>query len=274
LDINRVYVQMEVDTRTSPHDWKTVASMSTFLVGRAVVEAANDALHQIISIAAMALRRSPEDLGVEAGRVFAKDNPDLYLDYADIVHGLQYPNGNTVGSQVIGRRTYVMPHLTAMDRETGKGKPGPYQTPGAQAVEIELNTADYTYRILKAATVIDAGKVVNPKSAKGVVMGAISMGLGLGSREAFIYNEQQELQNTSLRTYKVLRIGEQPEYLVDWVETPNMIGPYGARGLAEHGIVGIHAAMVNALSRAAGVELDQIPVFPELIWKKIAESEK
>ncbi|HWP96643.1 MAG TPA: xanthine dehydrogenase family protein molybdopterin-binding subunit [Syntrophomonadaceae bacterium] len=272
LDIDRIHIDMEVNTRTSPHDWKTVASMSTFLVGRAVEEAANDAIRQILSLAAMAIRCSPEDLALDSGRVYVKDNPNFYVDYATIVHGFKYPNGNTVGSQVIGRGTYVMPHLSPMDRETGKGKPGPYLTPGAQAVEIELNTADYTYRILKAATVLDAGKVLNPKSARGLVMGAMGMGLGLGSRESFIYDQQQELQNTSLRTYKVLRIGEQPEYLVNWVETPNAIGPYGARGLAEHGIIGIHAALVNALSRAAGVELDQVPVIPELIWEKIEES--
>jgi CO/xanthine dehydrogenase Mo-binding subunit len=102
-------------------------------------------------------------------------------------------------------------------------------------------------------------------------MGGMSMGLGLGSREHFIYNQQQELLNTSLRTYKVLRIGEEPEYLVDWVETPNANAPQGVRGIGEHGIVAIHAALANALSRAAQVELDQLPVLPELIWQKIEE---
>jgi CO/xanthine dehydrogenase Mo-binding subunit len=273
LDIDQVHMEMEVNTRTSPHHWKTVASMSTFIAGRAVEAAADDALRQILSLAAMALRCSPEDLALGPGKVYVKDNPKFYVEYAAVAHGYKYPGGNTVGNQVIGKGTYIMPHLSPMDRDTGKGKPGPYQTPGAQAVEVELNTADYTYKILKAATVLDAGKVLNPKSARGLVMGGMGMGLGLGSREYFMYNQQQELQNTSLRTYKVLRIGEQPEYLVDWVETPNAVGPYGARGLAEHGILGIHAALVNALSRAAGVELDQIPVIPELIWKKKEESQ-
>ncbi|MEN6392175.1 MAG: xanthine dehydrogenase family protein molybdopterin-binding subunit [Syntrophomonas sp.] len=271
LDIDQVHVEMEVDTRHNPHDWKTVASMSTFLVGRAVEKAAEDALLQILRIAAIVLRRSPEDLALDKGRVYVKDNPDFYLLYADVVHGYKYTNGNTVGSQVIGRGSYIMPHLSPMDKETGEGHPGPYMTPGAQAVEIELNTSDYTYRILRAATVLDAGRVINPAAARGLVMGAMGMGLGLGSREAFIYDQNQQLQNTSLRTYKVMRIGEQPAYLVDWVETPNLISPFGARGLAEHGILGIHAALVNALSLAAGVEIDQVPVFPELIWKKIEE---
>ena len=99
------------------------------------------------------------------------------------------------------------------------------------------------------------------------------MGLGLGSREHFIYDQEQRLQNTSLRTYKVIQIGEQPEYLVDWVETPHEASPFGARGLAEHGIISIHAALVNALSRAAQVEFDQIPVLPETIWQKRGEKQ-
>lgn len=271
LDFDKVHVEMEVDTRHSPHHWKTVASMSTFMVGRAVEEAAGDAARQLLGLASIAMRCSPEDLSLDNGRIYVKDNPHFYIEYAAIAHGYKYENGNTIGSQVIGRGTFVMPHLSPMDRETGKGKPGPYQTPGAQAVEVELNTTDYTFRILKAATVLDVGKVLNPKAARGLVMGAMGMGLGLATRESFVYDQKQQLQNTSLRTYKVMHVGQQPEYLVDWMETPNANSAYGARGLAEHGILGIHAALANALSQAAGVELDQLPIFPELIWKRIQE---
>jgi CO/xanthine dehydrogenase Mo-binding subunit len=271
IDINKVHVEMEVNTRISPHHWKTVASMSIFMVGRAVEEAGEDAIRQILSLAAMALKCAHEDLALGQEQVYLKDDPSIYIDLSNIVHGYKYPDGNTVGSQVIGRGTYVIPHLTPLDQNTGKGKPAPYWTPGAQAVEIELNMADFTYKILRAATVLDAGKVINPKNANGQVMGGMCMGLGLGSREHLIYSQQQELLNTSLRTYKVLRIGEEPEYLVDWVETPNANAPSGARGIGEHGIVAIHAALANALSRAAQVELDQVPVLPELIWQKIEE---
>jgi len=268
LDYNKVHVEFEVNTRTSPHHWKTVASMTTFMVGRAVQEAANDAIRQIESIAAIALQCSPEDLALDKGRVYFKDDPSVYIDLANVVHGYKYPNGHTIGSQVIGRGTSIVPRLTPLDQNTGQGKPGPYWTPGAQAVEVELNLNDYSYKILRAATVIDAGKVINPKAAKGLVMGAMGMGLGLGTREYFIYDNNQQLQNSSLRTYKVMRIGEQPEYLVDWVETPHATSALGSRGLAEHGIIAIHAALVNALSKAAQVEIDLVPVLPETIWQK------
>lgn len=273
VDINKIHVEMEVNTRTSPHHWKTVASMTTFMVGRAVEEAAYDAIHQILSLAAIVLQCAPGDLHMSPGRVYYKDDPGLYVDLADIVHGYKYPDGHTIGSQIIGRGTYVMSRLSPMNKETGQGKTGPYWTPGAQAVEIELNMADYSYKILRAATVLDAGKVLNPASARGLVMGAMGMGLGLGSREYYIYDQEQTLQNSSLRTYKVLRIGEQPEYLVDWIETPHEASAFGERGLAEHGILGIHAALANALSEAAGVELDQLPVLPELIWQKRKEQQ-
>lgn len=266
INMDKVHVEFEVNTRVSPHHWKTVASMTTFMSGRAVEEAAHDAIRQIKSMAAIVLQCSPEDLALGEGNVYFADDPSIYVDLAEVVHGYKYPNGNTIGSQVIGRGTYVMPKLTPLQHETGQGKPGPYWTPGAQAVEIELDLNDYTYTILRAATVIDAGKVINPKAAKGLVMGAMGMGLGLGTREYFIYDKDQQMQNSSLRTYKVMRIGEQPEYLVDWVETPHATSPFGARGLAEHGIIGIHAALVNALSKAAQVELDQVPVLPETIW--------
>lgn len=125
----------------------------------------------------------------------------------------------------------------------------------------------YTYRLLKAVTVIDAGKVINPKTAAGLIMGGMSMGLGLATREEFSYNDDAILENTSLRTYKLIRYGENPKYMVDFLETPQIDAPFGAKGLAEHGIVGIPAAFANAISLAAEAEFDKIPISPEEIWK-------
>lgn len=161
-----------------------------------------------------------------------------------------------------------MNHLTPLEVETGKGKTGMSWTVGAQAVEIEYDTRQYTYRLLKAATVIDAGKVLNPKTSKGIIMGGMCMGLGLGTDEEFLYDRNGIIQNTSFRTYKMLRYGENPEYLIEFVETPQIDTPFGARGISEHGIIGMPAALANALSLAAEADITQIPITPEQIWKK------
>lgn len=274
MDINRIHVHMPVDTRVSPHHWKTVGSMTTYMVGKAVLEAAQDAINQLLSLAAMVLKVSPSDLDVARERVYLKDNPDYYIDIADIGHAYKYPDGNSVGGQVIGRGSFVMRHLTPLDPNTGRGRPGPAWTVGAQAVEVEYNRRDHSYKILKAVTVLDAGKVINPKHARGVITGGVSMGLGVATREEIIYDEQGQIGTSSLRTYKVLHCGQQPEYVVDYVETPLLDSPYGARPIGEHGIIGMPAALANSLSLAAGIELDQLPLTPELIWKRLEEEKR
>jgi len=266
-DIGRIQVNMDVNTKYCPKHWKTVASMTTYMVGTAVLRAVDDLVRQVKTLAAQILRCPPDTLEAEGERVYLRSDPSVYLTFKDLAHGYQYENGNSVGGQIIGRGSFLMNDLNILDRETGKGKSGPYWTVGAQAVEIEFDPEEYTYRLLKAASVIDAGRVINPAMAEGIVKGGMCMGLGLGSREGFAYDEAGKVLNTSLRTYKVMHFGETPQYLVDFVETPQADSPYGARGIGEHGMIGIPAAMANALSVAAGADLDELPLTPERIWK-------
>ncbi len=267
MDANKIHINTEIDTRLCPEHWKTVASVSTYMVGKAILAAAEDAIRQMKKIAAISMRCDESDVELGEERIYLKGEPSQYLPFRDLVFGVEYADGNAVGGQVIGRGSYIMTHLTKLDRETGKGRPGPYWTMGAQGVEIEYDQQDLTYRLLKAVTVIDAGKVINPSLAAGQVTGSMSMGLGMATREHFIYDENGKVQNSSLRTYKVLHYAEGPEYSVHFVETPNPDGPYGARGIAEHGILGMAPALANALSRAAGVELDSLPITFEALWR-------
>jgi len=267
MDINKVYVVMNVDTQTSPKHWKTVASMTTFMVGNAVIDAAEDLIRQLREIGAIVLKCTPKDLEVENERVYLRDDPEIYVTFKDLVYGYEYPGGTSIGGQMIGRGSYIMKHLTKLDKETGKGKAGVSWTVGAQAVEIEYDPKKYTYRLLKAATVIDVGKVINPKTARGLIMGGMSMGLGLATREELLYNDAGILENTSLRTYKPIHYGQNPQYIVDFIETPQIDAPFGARGMGEHGILGISAAFANAISLAAQSDFDKLPISPELIWK-------
>lgn len=267
MDINKVYVFMNVDTQTSPKHWKTVASMTTFMVGNAVIDAAEDLMRQLRELGAIVLKCTPKDLEVENERVYLRDDPEIYVSFKDLVYGYEYPGGTSIGGQIIGRGSYIMKHLTKLDKETGKGKAGVSWTVGAQAVEIEYDPKKYTYRLLKAATVIDVGKVINPKTARGLIMGGMSMGLGLATREEFLYNDAGILENTSLRTYKPIHYGQNPKYIVEFIETPQIDAPFGARGMGEHGILGISAAFANAISLATQSNFDKLPISPELIWK-------
>src|SRR5699024_2846854 len=160
-------------------------------------------------------------------------NPSMYLDFKKIALGYKYKNGPGIYGPIIGKGTYIMRQLLPLNPNTGEGKSGVSWTVGAQGVEIEYDPKLHTYRLLKSITVADIGKVINTETAKGVVMGGMSMGLGLATREEFLYDEEATLQNTSLRTYKLMHLGEQPEYIVDFVETPQEDTAYGARGIGE-----------------------------------------
>ncbi|MEK5521169.1 aldehyde oxidase [Heyndrickxia sporothermodurans] len=267
MDVNKIHVRMEVNTQTTPEHWKTVASRGTFLAGRALLEAADDVERQLKEVASCVLRVSQEDLVVANSRVFLRDDPNVGLDFPEIVYGYMYPNGNSIGGQIIGRGNYILRRLTNIDRETGAGKPGPEWTVCASVVEVEFDRRDYTYKIIRASTVVDIGRVLNEKTARGQVMGAMSMGLAYGGRETFIFDELGRMLNPQLRTYRPIHYGENPEYLVDFIETPMLDAPYGLRGVGEHGILGMPAALGNSLSKAAGVSLHHLPLIPELIWR-------
>ncbi len=268
MPIDRIFISPGFDTHVMPEHWKTVASMSIYLAGNAALRAVEDAKAQLAAIACIALHATPDEIGIAQERAFLKENPSQYVGLADLIHGFPLPSGHVMGAQVIGRGGFTVQRLTSLDAQTGMGSPAPAWTTGAQAVEIELDTRNLTYRLLNAWTVMDAGKVINPVLSRGVVMGGMSMGLSLASREAFQFDKEGRLVSGNLRAYKLIHIGEEPRYHVEFVEEPLLSAPYGARPIDEHGILGMPAALANALSRALGaVECNTLPLTPEALWQ-------
>ena len=267
MDVDKIFVRMKINTQTTPEHWKTVASRGTLMGGRAAMAAADDVARKLKAVASCVLRTLPEDLEIADSRVFLREEPEKGLDFSEIAHGYLYPNGNSIGGQIIGTGTYILSNLTNIDPETGAGKPGPEWAVGAQGVEVEFDSRDYTYKIIKAVSVIDAGKVLNYKAARGQVTGAMSMGIAFAGRESFVFDKLGRIMNPQLRTYRPLHFSEHPKYVVDFVETPHVDAPYGARGVGEQGLISLPAALGNALSIAADVQLNRLPLTPEFIWR-------
>lgn len=267
VGLDKIHLSQEVNTNVSPHDWATAASRGLFMAGRAVIQAADDAIRQIKDTASKVLKCPAEDLEVAGERVFLKDEPQVGLLLKDVVLGYVYENGNAIDGQVIGRGRYIARRISGIDKETGQGNPALEWTLGAEGVEVELDLRDYSYKILKSACVMDVGKIINPEIARGQIVGGMAMGLSFASNEAFIFNSRGQVTNDDLRSFKIMRYGEEPECFVDYVETPQGDGPFGARGIGEQSIIGIPSALANALSRALGVQLKSLPLTPENLWK-------
>ncbi|WP_455675549.1 xanthine dehydrogenase family protein molybdopterin-binding subunit [Pradoshia sp.] len=271
MDISRVFVQMDVLTKSTPEHWKTVASRGTLMAGRAVSRACEDIINQLKRLASIVLKAPVEDMELGNETVYWREEPSNALSYKELAYGYSYPDGSSIGGQMIGRGHYIIPGITALDKETGAGKPGPEWTVGAQGVEIEYNPINHRYQIIRAYSVIDAGKVLNQKMAEGQVMGAMSMGIAFAARETFYFDVLGQVQNPQLRTYRPLRYGEHPQYICRFLETPHVEAAYGARGLGEHGLLGMPAALGNGLSAAANVSLNKLPLLPELIWRTVVK---
>ena len=100
LPVERVHVHLDVRTSTAPEHWKTVASMGTFMVGRAVLEAAQDAVSQLRRIAGIALRCPPDDLEVDGGRVYLSAATARRAS-SMVVHGLVAMHREAQGAQTL-----------------------------------------------------------------------------------------------------------------------------------------------------------------------------
>ncbi|ANS48796.1 xanthine dehydrogenase molybdenum-binding subunit [Bacillus thuringiensis] len=267
LKMEDIHIKMEVDTQVAPKHWKTAASRTTYLVGNAVLAATEDIISQLKKSASILLGYPIESLEIANKQVYVKESPGLSIEIAHIALGYVSSNGQVINKQIIGRGAYTFEGITEPDKETGKGKPGPEWGIAAQAVEVEFDTQDYTYKLIRAFSVIDAGKVLNLKGAETQIIGAMSMGLSFATREAFTYDKKGKVLNNQFRSYKVTHYGQQPEYKVEFIETPHDDSPFGSRALGEHGILGMPAALANCLSVAAQVSLHQLPITPELIWR-------
>ncbi len=113
--------------------------------------------------------------------------------------------------------------------------------------------------IRKVVAAHDAGKILNPQMFEGQIEGAIHMGIGYAISEDFPMRGGYPV-STHLRKLGILRAKEMPEVEVIGVEVPDLIGPYGAKGVGEIGLLPTAAAVGNALLQFDGVRRMRLPM--------------
>lgn len=273
MPVEKIIMVWDCDTKTDPYDWQTVASRFLFMGGNAVIRACNDMIEQMKEVASAVLRAPKDELEIGDERVYIKHNPDEYVTYKELALGYVYPNGNAIGGPIIGRGKYIAQGLTILDPETGQGLPAIDWTYGAHGVEVEIDIKTGDLRIKKIASIFDVGKVINKILAEGQVKGGVVQGIGTGLFEGYIYNKEGKLLNNSFTDYKIPTAKDIPDEIVtDFVETPQLDGPYGARGVAEHPMISVNAAIANAIYDAIGVNINDQPLTSERIWKALKEA--
>ncbi|MGB9600217.1 MAG: molybdopterin cofactor-binding domain-containing protein, partial [Myxococcota bacterium] len=161
---------------------------------------------------------------------------------------------------------YDFPPEQVWDEENYKGTAYPVYSWGAIAVEIEINKYTFEIKPLNLYTVYEIGKAINPKSAIGQLEGGSIQALGYGLMERLEVKNGRFYQNR-LQTYIIPTSEDTPEIKTEIIEIPYSRGPFGAKGLGELPHNGVAPALRNAVLNALGIEINEIPLTPEVILK-------
>lgn len=164
---------------------------------------------------------------------------------------------------------YRPPRTTPLDPETGKSEPNFAYGYVAEAAEVEVDIQTGQIRVLKILCANDVGKAVNPQQVQGQIEGAVVQAVGYAILENFVERNAVPLTRT-LSTYLIPTILDVPESVESLIlEYPDPIGPFGARGMGEMPYLALVPAICQAVREAAGVWIDEFPLTPERVLKKL-----
>src|SRR5437773_2354926 len=253
VDIDKVKITTG-DTDVAPMTGLSAGSKTTYTVGVAVMQAAQNARNQTLEIAAKELEASVHDLEIDDGKVVVRGVPNKGVTLAQI-----------------GKKGNL--YMSKVEPVLGVSHPAfSVQAPAfcAQLAKIEIDPDTGELTLHDFVVVQDVGKAINPLQIEGQMQGGAVQSLGMALTEALMYDEKGRLTNPSLLDYRKLTSADLPNIETIIVEKPAPHGPFGARGVGEPPIVPAPAAIANAVEDATGVRLTELPLSPERIALAIA----
>jgi CO/xanthine dehydrogenase Mo-binding subunit len=241
------------DTGSAPFAGMSGGSKITYTVGRAVEMAARQAREQLLEVAAEELEIAPEDL--------------------EIVDGAVQPAGvpaKAMALEELAAKTVAFgSNYTPVE---GHGRVSPGQAPQAAAhlshVRVDRDTGAVS--VLGHVVAQDVGRALNPALVTGQMHGGTAQGLGWALLEELAYDEHGQPATGSFVEYSMPTAGGVPAIDTEIVEVPAPEGPYGAKGVGEAPVVGVAAAVANAIAAATGgVRMRRVPMTPERVWRAL-----
>lgn len=244
------------DTDITPDAGKTSASRQTFVTGNAA------------KLSGQALRTSIlERLNVSAEAVLRFGRREIEAtDHAGTqtldLSGLQVDDEGYV---LRAEETYDPP--TKPLDANGQGIPYAQFGYAAHLAVVEVDLSLGTVKPIKFVAAHDVGRAINPLLIEGQVHGGIAQGLGMALMEEYIPGRTENLHD-----YLIPTIGDIPPIETLIIEEEDAHGPYGAKGLGEHVLIPTAPALLNAIRRATGVKISQVPATPSRVRAALKEA--
>lgn len=254
------------DTATTPFGSGTIGARAGSYKLSAVVESCRVVKEKMARIAAhdMAIDAKPEDFDFIDGEVIYRKDTNIRTTFCDlafriVMTPLNLPEGETAGLEHTSYFEAAMPMICF----------------AAHAAIIEVDPSNGQFEIVRYVTSEDVGTVINPQIVDGQIAGGVIQGISNCLYEEFIYDENGQQMTSTLENYKIATAADVPDIEITHASTPCPYTPLGSRGIGE-GIPGpVPGALSNAVSDALepfGVEITELPLRPNAIWKLLQQS--
>ncbi len=221
----------------------TGGSRVTFATGWAAYEAAQDVKRQMIDRAALIWDVPADRVAYDGGVLTCRGDASKRRSFKDLAAKL-----HETGGTIVGRASVDPP-----------GVGGGFAT---HIVDVEVDPETGKVTVLRYTAVQDVGRAVHPSYVEGQMQGGVVQGIGWGLNEEYIFNDRGEMTNASYLDYRMPTCLDLPMIETVMVEVPNPGHPFGVRGVGEVPIVPPPAALANAIYRAVGVRMQQLPMTP------------
>jgi xanthine dehydrogenase YagR molybdenum-binding subunit len=253
-------IDVEIGDSSLPPGPFSGGSMATGSLIPAVAQAAHKVRDSILK-AAESAHNSPfrgiesKNLAFTSGKVRQADQPDgSGMPFAEFLRACDF---NLVSCK--GSSTGTFNQKAEVSRHSY----------GAQFVEVTWQKELARLRVNRVVTVIDGGKILNPKAGRNQIEGAVVMGVGMALFEGGIYEPTKGAPlNSNLADYILPVHADTPDIDVHFLEFANEdLNAYGARGIGEIGLAGVAPAICNAVYHATGVRVRDLPIKIEDLLK-------
>jgi xanthine dehydrogenase molybdenum-binding subunit len=225
----------------------TAGSRTGAAAGLASMKAAEDAIRQLKERAAKMWEVSPEDVDWIDGKAVSKNNGKAPLTIAEIAS-----KAFRTGGPIVGRADIMAP--------------GGGPNYSAVLVDVEIDPDTSKVQVLRCTIAQDVGRAMHPSYVEGQMQGGVSQGLGWGLNEEYIYDRNGQLRNTGFLDYRMPTCLDLPMIETIMIENPNPAHPLGVRGVGEVPIIPPPAAVANAVSRALGIRVTDLPMSPPRLF--------
>jgi xanthine dehydrogenase YagR molybdenum-binding subunit len=250
-------VEVALGDTSLPEGPVSGGSMATASVIPAVLDAADDAIKSLLTVATTTPgspfeKRKNDELAFESGRVFLKANgPASGVGFADLLRraGLRFVTGSGASNATFGEEKKEKPKFST-------------HSYGCHFVEVTWQPEIARLRVNRVVSVMDAGRIINPLAGRNQIEGAVVMGIGMALLEHTAYDPQNGAPiNSNVADYIMAVNADVPKLEVHFLDYPDTeINPLGARGIGEIGLAGIAAAITAATHHATGVRVRELPI--------------